>query len=407
MNINSLNLSLSVEERDLILTHAEPSPKLAQQLRFGLLDGKMLNFTLEPMVVEDLLGCTDEVVEVGESRKLRRRFERIYLKVLKTAQLHSNALYGGEMGTVDTKKPMDAVRELLSSREFESMDDLNATLGRLNRAHNASPQTDFLGLSPEQLSPLIYSDWTESTVGLQCNENLSLHDADSTEIFHNARIFLNALIEKDGIKTTAKKGNLNRNFVVEMLDSMRWTEGYVEETWRHNKVLNEEDVMELNVLNVVCDLAGLTRKHKGKLLATKKAQELLNDAKAGELYHLLFLTFMRKFNLGFSDRIEDYDDVQNTMSFSIYVLGKQAQDWETVSSLSQTMFLPMVSEQFLPEYYIDPAEMVLSIRVLPPLIRFGLIEGRDDAEALYPRLDSVKKKPLFNEFLRFELPESL
>lgn len=265
---------------------------------------------------------------------------------------------------------------------------------------------DVNGLTPEQVSALVYSDWTAESAGLQCNTRLALENADTAEIFHNTRIFLNALIETGGTKTTGK-GNLNRKFVAEVINTMRWPKGFREEAWRFNKVLNEEDVSELNVINLVCHLAGLTRKYKGQLVATKKARALLADDQAGELYALLFLTHMRVYNLGYWDRMPDYPAVQQTLGYSFYILGEEADIWASVPELSKKMFLPSVAAEMVdPMGYIDPAELILIMRVLRPLVRFGLIEGKNAKDAIYPKLAAVKKTPLFNEFLHFELPES-
>ena len=68
----------------------------------------------------------------------------------------------------------------------------------------------------------------------------------------------------------------------------------------------------------------LIRKCKNKFLVTKKGQKLLALENAGKLYHLLFITYMRKFNIGFHDRLPDLDDLQFTMAYTIYHLGRLA-----------------------------------------------------------------------------------
>ena len=398
-------INLSAKDRDLILKQANPSSQLVQQLRFGVVEGSILRFNLAPTLVEDLLACTDEQVEVGENRKLRRQFERLYQKIFTVAQQQSTDGFSGSIGNPDgfAADPIQSAKELLMSREFESMDDLNATLSRFYKSHNSEPQADFQGLSPDHVTALIYSAWTASDEGLQCNDSLSFDEVDKAEILHNARVFLEALRDNNGTKATPK-GNLNRKFVSSMVDTMRWPKGYIEDIWRFNKVLNEEDVRELNVLNIVCGLAGLSRKYKGKFVITRKGKSLLDEETAGELYALLFRTYMRRFNMGYTDRFEEYQGVQDTLAYTVYVLGKKTKGWASLATLSRKVFLPAVSETFETSQYMDEAEGLLYIRVIPPLIRFGLFEEKKVTDTNFPRLVKIKKLPLFDAFLSFELP---
>lgn len=399
-------IKLSTKERDLILEQAKPSRELIQQLRFGVVDGSILSFDLAPMIVEDILGCTDEQVRIGKNRKLRRTFKRLYLKVFSAAQKQSIGElsdFGSDYNGFSSD-PIQAAQDLLESREFESTDDMNLAIRQLYESHNSSPREEFRGLSPDKVTALLYSDWDSSDAGLQCNDKLSFDEVDTAEILHNARVFLEALEGDNGTKATSL-GNLNRRFVLSMVESMRWPDGYVDDLWRYNKVLNEEDVVDLNILKVVCDLAGLIRKYKGRFVITRTGQSLVSEGSAGELYARLFQTYLRKFNLGYTDRYEEHGGIQETFAFSLYILDKEANGWTGIDELSKKVFLPSVSEAFDTSQNSDIAEALFHVRIIRPLVRFGLIECKDESGRVYPPITHIRKTPLYDSFLSFDLPD--
>ena len=398
-----MKISISTEERDLILEHAEPSPELGRKLGFGLLDGSILTFELAPAIVEDLLRCIDQEVRCAKDRKTRRRFKRLYLRVFTAAEQQSmDGFFGNDGSEEFPVDPRQAAEQLLSSRDFASMDEANSALAKLSAAHNTRPRDEFQGLSPEQVATLMYSDWTAPEEGLYCRDDLSLEQVNQSEILHNARVFLGALRDEQGAKATAK-GNLNRKFVVLMVESMRWPNGYVEDLWRYNKVLDEEDVTLLHVLKIISEIVGLVRKYKGRFVVTRKGESFLHKDKAGALYALLFRTYLRSFNLGYTDGYEAYPSVQETIAYSLYVLRQKASDWRSIAELADVVFLPSVSSEFQPLSHTRVEEALLHVRLVRPLIRFGLIKGKEDADAgpVYPRLTQIRTTPLYAGFLQF------
>jgi len=294
-----------------------------------------------------------------------------------------DGLFGNDDSEEFSVDPREAAEELLSSRDFASIDE-------------------FQGLSPEHVATLMYSDWTVPEEGLYCRDDLSLEQVNQSEILHNARVFLGALRDEKGAKTTAK-GNLNRKFVVLMVESMRWPNGSVEDLWRYNKVLDEEDVTHLHVLRIISEIVGLVRKYKGRFVVTRKGESFLHKDKAGALYALLFRTYLRSFNLGYTDGYEAYPFVQETIAYSLYVLGQKASDWRSIAELADVVFLPSVSSEFQPLSHTRVEEALLYVRLVRPLIRFELIEGKEDAAAgpVYPRLTHIRTTPLYAGFLQF------
>lgn len=402
-----MKITLSIEDRDLILRYAVPSDKLEATLRLGLREGKLLTFDFDWYDAEDLAECLVAEANHAKSRKLRRQFERLSDRIEDT--LEKQVSHSAE-ATPDRPRAMPpevrkAIEEVMASEEFTTPDEINSELAKLSRAHNTRPREEFQGLSPEQMIRLLYREWDSPDSGMQCREDLTLDEADTAEIFHNARVFLTALQHEKGVKATAVAGNLNRKFVLAMVETMRWPEGYTEELWFFNKVLNEEDVDHLHVLRIVLDIAGLIRRRKGRFLITKKGSTLLGEAKAGVLYTTLFRAYFTEFNLGYSDRIEEYPEVQQTIRYSLYVLGKAAHKWRSPEELAPIVFLPAVAQGFHDRSYNDTAELLLQIRLVRPLERFGLLECEREkgAHITFAFIKSIRTTPLYDRFLQFTL----
>lgn len=262
-----MKIKLSFVDRDLILQQAFLSPELESKLRFGLREGRLLTFCLDWDDLEDLAGCVAAEADHTKDRKLRRQFNRLSDRIEDALRKQSSrsAEATSVLPRAMPEELRKSIQKIMASREFSSFDDVNAELAKLTSSHNRCPREEFQGLSPEQVNRLLFAEWDSPDAGMQCREDLALEEVDGTEFAHNARVYLSTLQGEGGVKLTAA-GNLNRKFVLAMVEAMRWPEGFTEELWLFNKVLNEEDVTPLQVLRIVLDFAGLIRRQKGRFL---------------------------------------------------------------------------------------------------------------------------------------------
>ena len=403
-----MKINLSIEDRDLIMQHAFPSPELEAKLRFGLREGKLLTFSLDWDDVEDLAGCVAAEANHAKDRKLRRQLERLsdHIEDALRKQAGRSAEAMSDLPRAMPAELRQAIEKMMTSREFTSLDEVNVELAKLTSAHNKHPRKEFQGLSPEQVNQLLYTEWDSPEVGMRCRDDLTLDEADGAELFHNARVFLSALRGEGGVKATAA-GNLNRKFVLAMIEAMRWPDGFTEELWLFNKVLNEEDVTPLHVLRIVLDAAGFIRRQKGRFVITKKGASLLDERKAGVLYSALFRTLFTRFNLAYGDRIDEYPGVQQTVRYSLYVLGKAARKWRSLEELAPVAFLPKVAEGFHPGAYTDTGELLLQMRLVRPLERFGLLECKRETTKhfTFAPIKRVRITPLYHRYPQFTLAD--
>ncbi|MFQ5675898.1 MAG: hypothetical protein ACE5G1_08390 [bacterium] len=266
-----------------------------------------------------------------------------------------------------------------------------------------TPKLDMGGLSPAQVHFLVQSDWSDPNGAIKFNGNLTLDQLEEATLFENARMILSAILISDGVKLT-KTGNLNRNFIKEMLDVLEISEDALNRLFFFNKVINELDCFEVHIPRILLDVAGLVRKYKGTLKVSKKGKDLLDESKGGELFKLLFHTFFRKFNLFYLSRLQEIQGHQATVAFPIYMSGQLCSDWIKPETIARKVLLPAILER-IPKHK-DPefVEWLVDSTVTEPLVGFGLLEDRKlpKGDNMYPPIE-VRKTPIFDEFLKFDL----
>jgi len=270
-------------------------------------------------------------------------------------------------------------------------------------AQNNQPDPEMGGLSPNQVWSLLRLDWDREDCPMRLNKNLTIDDLRDSDFFHNVRTFLNILLEMKDVDTaTATAGNLKRKVVKAVFDQMRLSEKVREEIRIFCKAGNEQDVKALHVMRVVCECAGLIRRRKKRFLVLKKHAPLLSDNRAGDLFYLLFLTYFRKFNLGYYDGLPELHSIQGTIACTFYRLQTTADDYVPMKGLAEKILLPAALKEVcsLPPY--SKSELVLSLRVIEPLESLGLIECSWEEGIALPQVASIRKTELFDKFIQFK-----
>jgi hypothetical protein len=315
--------------------------------------------------------------------------------------------YGGDGSTappiVELPPYLQGVDEMLQSGELQTMDELQAWVGTQTEGYNAAPQPELSGLSPAQAQSLLEGDW-KGDGPLRITENLSLDQLVGVLMLTNARILLQAAIDRDGLPAT-EAGNLRRVVVTEMLDRMTWPDGYAERVRQANKTINEHDVWPLHILRVVLDVAGLLRRRKGQFKVTRDGRRLAKEPNAGTLLTHLFRAYYRNFNLAYGDQDADAPQLQYVVPLLLWRIGVEARSWVDPEALA---------EQVLPDSLrSDPEDPPMSSdrgvtrcrrRVVEPLVRFGLLQERvvsPSTAKWWKRQTNVRVAPLFDQLLTF------
>jgi hypothetical protein len=403
-------LMLQEKERALMINEGLMiTEEIENKLRFAVTEGDGLIIYLEIDEFEELLDAIGAVTNYCKNKQKKRRWVKILEKILSVVESYVDVdeEYNEPKESLDdflnSNFPPELVKRIklkMGSEKFPSLENLNAVIGEVMKHHNQEPQEDMGGLSPEQVHQLIFADWDNSDSLFQINSDLPIEDILQMDIIQDARLFLSIIIEEGGSVKKTKAGNLNRQFIHQMLDKGRALSE--SEAWiiKYKKTLNEDDIPHISILRIISEMAGLIRKYHNLFKITKKGASLVQEKNTAKLATLLFNTYFCKFNLSFMDRMRNNYALQETITYSFYTIGKQLLDWKKPDEIAEQITLPIVQEYAFELHFFDS---LIEIRILKPLFRFGLIEQRElpKKENDYFKNTEYRKTALYDIFFQF------
>ena len=261
-----------------------------------------------------------------------------------------------------------------------------------------------VGISGIDLRRLI-TDWEGERPAIRLNRQLAIGDVGETRFFGVAQGLLQTLEAEGGVTRATPKGNLNRKFVQAVVDCtpvLAKTAEWLREEGRRN-TLNEEDSGDLHHMRLVLMLARLIARRHSTLRITKRGHDLLDERRAGELYEVLFRTFFREFNLAYLDWYPMDDDFQHLVGLGLFYIHVFGDTWRRTERLGDMVMRPL----HLPALKTFPDTLkphwVAESRLLRPLEDFGLLEFRDAGREGYSPIHEVRKTPLFDALISFDL----
>jgi len=214
----------------------------------------------------------------------------------------------------------DEIAEVATEKPFSSLEDLNAFAQQRMHQSNHNALEEFCGLSPEQMSHLLYSPFDSPETVIFNADVASTRDTEIMQLF----IPLVEAIGENGLKTTAK-GNLPLKFCKAMAEQLRQAdseEGERRRLLRFGGISSETDLEVLHCTRLVAQLAGLIRKYRGKFVLTQKCKKMLVLKDDGQIYFELFKTYTTKFNWGYRDRYPEAGIVQNSFLYTLFLLAR-------------------------------------------------------------------------------------
>jgi hypothetical protein len=376
---NWQKIKLSKKDKQSLLQHCQLiDPEVQEKINSS--SGKAL--FLHEDDADQLLAALCYSIEKVRDKKVKSLFDKLIQEISLGSQVNNNPVKHDD-------------EEILSS-----IDDACA---ELSSKLNNTPDHELGDLSPAQVHKLIYSKWDNDDCPIKFNKNLSLDDLNKSIFFRNTRLFLNTIISSGGAPATAT-GNLSRKFVTLMFEEMELGNKYRKRITTYNKVLNETDVFPLHLIKIICEQGDLIHLRSKKFHVRKLFLELLSDENAEELYYLLFRTFYEVFFLGYLDRFPEFDSLQGTINYTLYQLSVICNDFVPVKNMFEKIVLPAVQEEIRQEPVITrEIGWLLQSRILEPLINFGLIEGKIKKSKHVEDIVKVRKSPLYDKFMSFEL----
>lgn len=183
---------------------------------------------------------------------------------------------------------------------------------KLMEIKNSMPEKDFEGLSPAQMSILLYELDNEDI--LQIND--TLESIDEIPIVKSIFELIKLIDPEKGTKLT-NTGNLPVKIVKEIYSKGIIKDKYIEAGI--TKLSKETDAESIHCTKIIGLLSGYLRITNNRIFVTKKGKNFEKDR--SKLKKILN-TFGSKFNLGYFDGYENSQIGQHDFKFSLYLLYK-------------------------------------------------------------------------------------
>ncbi len=415
-----LRILLNRRQRDLLLEEIVAPARLMRPIRVAQVEGGSFHIRLTMDQLDELLDFIEDKASETKNQKLQEEMydlcehlEQFGLRKIvdmekfrHRSNASKNAQGYSEDGIVgQSQRENSSVNEEAfvsnSNGHPRSPQEFNQMFLKLVERQGRIPRSEIGGLSWEQFTKLLKSDWGDDRGLLRFDKTLKLKDLQKAPIFCRARTLLGEVLDSGGVKATVA-GNLNRKFVGLMLNRMTWPDGYIEHLNTMNKVINEQDAFPLHIIRIILDLSGLLSLRKGVFSASKKGKQLLDENQAGVLYHALFRAHFQLMNLDYLDRMPSMPSFQDTIPYSLFMLSKTGMGWKRTDDLARELLLPPVKAEM--EKTGSEAHWFLFHRLFRPLRDFGLLEQRDLPEQQKRRgVDLVRKTTLFDSFVSFHI----
>ena len=295
------------------------------------------------------------------------------------------------------------ITEEISDREFGSLAELQAELDEISRGRNRTPLEDFCGLSPEQMHRILHFPFDSPEI-------VSFSDIcqvpPETPVLVLFSLLANGCGDR-GLKATAK-GFLPQLFCQQAATTF-WSNDEHDKKIPRFKIRKELDFGELHVVRIVAQTAGLLRKYRGRFMLTKKCRHLLSAPENGRIYLELFKAHTRSFNWAYRDLYEEAGIIQLSFLFSLFLLHEFGDDFRQPSFYEDKFmqaFPTAVREIPYPHYRTREEHIgaCYSLRTMERFAHFfGLIEIRNHSDYLFRRDYEIRKRPLLDEFVSFNV----
>ncbi len=436
--IMTVNLYLSIAERDILLNHLSKTYKnIRARLQLGVVDERGLSFDFEEQDFYELVDAVELNAAITDDKDLIVILTKLYDLLEEDPNLDPDYWddeeefeddfedeeeadeYGGDFeGSLDEltalgkrmgmpDKMVEEIHQKLLERQPRNEEELNAILEEVACAFSMHPMPGFDNLTPEEIQRMLFvDDWRSPDSAITLQEDIPpelLHD---NIMLDNALLFLRMVHEQDGVKATAK-GNLNRKFISAIHPLFKNAMVCGSEYDDLPTCCNEEHVPALTMMRHILELAGLLRMTKGMFRITRKGERMLAQEKMGALLALLFHTYYRKFNIAFVDTFDPCPSIQLGIVYSFLMLKRYASDLIAMADIKDKLYPPFVWEEISEKEILgfDLWRLLAETRIIKPLYLFGMIESdeEDFLSSMFEISTKIKTTPLFDALLEFKV----
>lgn len=103
------------------------------------------------------------------------------------------------------------------------------------------------------------------------------------------------------------------------------------------RVRSEDDVLPVQLVRLLADIAGFTQQQKGRLILKKQTDIRAQKGDWLGLYADLFKVVMSEFNWGWMDRHPGLEDIQAVGPYALWLLANDGSEWRPLSFYQEKM----------------------------------------------------------------------
>lgn len=291
----------------------------------------------------------------------------------------------------------------LQGQDISSQEELQAATDKHFNRFNRAAKSDFHGLSPEQMHRVLHFPFDSPDIARI--RDILPRELDSP--FSKILMKLLTGIDEGNLKPT-KLGFLPRPICLEIAELFRNKETFPYQL-DLGKMSRELDFMDLYVVRVTAEMAGLIRKYKGRFILSKKCRTILDSNGLQRLYPLVFRAFCKKFAWNYRDGYPEVQFIQDSFLFTLFLLTKYGGEWR-MNTFYEDQFVrafPLVAEMIPDDRYITPDETVRQMYTVRVLCRFiglwGLAEVEEVRRPSYGFDYRIRATPLLTDLINFRV----
>jgi len=261
-------------------------------------------------------------------------------------------------------KLKSSIEKILQNNPNVPFDELNKKIQIAIDEYNNTAVNDFQGLSPQQMSDLVYKDWGENIISI----NPQKLDGSDVPFIQQIRYFINLVNDAKEIKLT-KAGYLPPSIVKDIY-SQRFISDMMIELGT-TKLTKETDVDNIVIMKIICIKVGLIKKQHNKISLTHNA---IKKMSSNDFFNKIFEIAFKKFNWAYFDPFDDEPIGQFGNNYTLYLLHKYGDKWKKDDSYADLYF------KAFPEFKLNDdgyrsLEIIYIVRTFRNILRlFGFIE---------------------------------
>jgi hypothetical protein len=203
----------------------------------------------------------------------------------------------------------DQLSQAINDSDVSSLEEVNIIAEKLQANHNEHPIKEFLGLTPTQMTKMLYHPWDSPDL-LTFNQNWFPKKSIAFDLFDALVVG----IGDKGIKATAQ-GNLPIKLCNDIYAIMPDDHFHP-----RSSIRSEVEFDELHTMRLVGEKAGVIKLSKKHFSLTIKGRKLIRSEERAHLFHTLIKTYVTNFNWGYRDGYQELEIIQNSWLFSLYCL---------------------------------------------------------------------------------------